>query len=442
MLHHIPEYNLPVLFLQAIQLARKLEIPYIWIDSLCIIQDSVEDWEAESERMCLYYKNGSINIAAAASDNPETPFAKHIDDKWCPVDVKVNDLQETPPLINTRRLPDLVGSNRDLGTLFTRAWTFQESIFAPRTINFTSQGVVWSCWGPDILSDRYVDPSTVSTLRSGSQLLDLSKNSATYFGGSEKPSLKFWRSLVREYSSRLLTFPTDKLPAISGAAAQFYERVHCSYLAGHWYDDLPQSLVWSIRGQPYELRPLPREYIAPTWSWASSTRPIDQPLWDETMNATLCSAAKLVDVYCEVPGTNRYGKVSSGFIDLRGKTVPIGLNKFKESYYAMTPDWMFYPDSTLEKSGDSISRATVGEANSDFGASACCLYLASLSDSGYSNGLYARAPTVTHYALVLGWTDRGQTSFSRVGLLESSVSGSERAMKLFDGAIEKTVRII
>lgn len=440
-LHHIPENSLPIVFLQAIQLARKLEIPYIWIDSLCIIQDSVEDWEAESERMCLYYKNGSINIAAAGSANPDMPLDKQIDDKWCPVDVKVHDLQETPSSINTRRLPDLSGSNRDLGTLFTRAWTFQESIFAPRTLNFTSQGVVWSCWGPDSLSDHYVDSSTKSTLRSA-QLLDLLENSATPEGGSEKPSLSLWRDLVREYSSRLLTFPMDKLPAISGAAAQFYERLHCSYLAGHWYDDLPQSLAWYVMGQSSELRPLPIEYIAPSWSWASSNRHIDQPLWGKTMNSTLSSAANLLDVHCEVPGTNPYGKVSSGFIDLRGKTVAIGLNKFRDSYFAMTPDWTFFPDYTLRKSGDSISRAKVGEAISDFEASACCLHLASLIDAGSSNKLYAREPSATHYALVLGWSDREQTKFSRVGFLESSVSGSERAMKLFDGAIEKTVRII
>lgn len=440
---HIPEHKLPIVFLQAIQLARKLEIPYIWIDSLCIIQDSVEDWEAESERMCLYYKNGSINIAAGASENPDTPFAKHIDDKWCPVqvDVKVHGLQETPSLISTRRLPDLIDSNRDLGTLFTRAWTFQESVFAPRTINFTSQGVVWSCSGPDALSDHHLDPVTVSALRAGSQLLGLSESSVTAVGGGEKPSLRFWRNLVREYSSRLLTFPSDKLPAISGAAAQFYERLHCPYLAGHWYDELPQSLAWCVMGSSDELGPLPREYVAPSWSWASTTGPIDQVSWGYNMDTTFSSAAKLLDVYCEVPGINPYGKVSSGFIDLRGKTVPLDLGVSQGFYYAKPREWSFYPDCTLRKSGDSISRAIVGEDISDFEASTCCLYLASLFDPGNSNALFARAPSVTHYALALRWPDRDQTSFSRVGLMVSW-SGSEQAMELFDGAIERTVRII
>lgn len=425
-LHHIPDYSLPILFRQAIQLARNLLIPYIWIDALCIIQDSVEDWEAESERMSLYYKHGSINIAAATPENPHIPLTKDIDNKWCPVSLDVHDPQSTSSFINVRRLPELFTSNRDLGNMFTRAWTFQESFFAPRSINFTPQGVVWSCYGRYNSPDHYIDSDTMRVLQCD-----------RYVDPIHLPRRIRWEHLLQEYSSRLLTFPTDKLPAISGAAAQFYENVQCPYLAGHWYDDLPRSLLWYPMTFDSPLTRLPRDYVAPSWSWASITLPIAQPQLLAGTNQTLSSDANLVDVHCDVPGKNPFGRVSSGFIDLHGKAIPIRV-LLHGDYHTTTTDWDFQADCKLRKSGDGVARAKIGDAISDFEASASCLYMASITESSNSNNL-ATCPLVTHYALVLGCSDQEQTSFSRVGLIEST---SEHAMELFEGAVERTVRII
>ncbi|KAJ4253945.1 hypothetical protein NW762_010344 [Fusarium torreyae] len=51
--------DLPKTFVDAIQVARALGIPYIWIDSLCIVQDSPEDWKHEASRMAQVYANAS-----------------------------------------------------------------------------------------------------------------------------------------------------------------------------------------------------------------------------------------------------------------------------------------------------------------------------------------------------------------------------------------------
>lgn len=433
-LHRFPDHSLPIVFHQAIQLARALEIPYIWIDSLCIIQDSSEDWEIESARMSLYYKNGSINIAAATSDNPDTPFFKHIDEAWCPVSVTAHDLQGTPSHINTKRLPTPDNSGRDLGTLFTRGWTFQESLFAPRTIYFTAQGVFWTCSHPISLSDNHIDSITDVALRPLPPQLTLAFGEGTIIGRSERSWLDDWQSLIGYYSNRLLTFPTDRLPAISGAAAQFDEHLHCPYLAGHWYKSLPESLIWSPLVLSFELTPLPRDYIAPSWSWASLTSEI----YFLFRGKVISPAVQLVDVHCEVPGRNPYGRVSTGFIDLRGSTAPINVVREGEYYQTTRDDWDFMGDCVLRISGNSLTRAVVGEVVSDFVASARCLYTASITETGKSTRIKAR-PRVTHYALALGRSEREQNSFVRVGLLKSV---SEGAMGLFDGAVEQTVRII
>lgn len=66
-----PICELPPLFRDFVTVARAFHIRYVWIDALCIIQDSVEDWEAEASRMRYVYANSACNIAALASNGPE-----------------------------------------------------------------------------------------------------------------------------------------------------------------------------------------------------------------------------------------------------------------------------------------------------------------------------------------------------------------------------------
>src|SRR5579871_1088250 len=54
-------------FQNAITIIRKLDIRYIWIDSLCIVQDDPEDWSIEASKMGSYYSNSLFNIAAVSS---------------------------------------------------------------------------------------------------------------------------------------------------------------------------------------------------------------------------------------------------------------------------------------------------------------------------------------------------------------------------------------
>ena len=46
---------------------RNLGYRYLWIDSLCIVQDDQEDWDREATLMYNVYTNAECNLAAAAS---------------------------------------------------------------------------------------------------------------------------------------------------------------------------------------------------------------------------------------------------------------------------------------------------------------------------------------------------------------------------------------
>lgn len=60
----ISVWRLPLNFADAVKTCRRLGIQYIWIDSLCIIQDNGEDWRREAGTMHLVYKNAEVTIVA------------------------------------------------------------------------------------------------------------------------------------------------------------------------------------------------------------------------------------------------------------------------------------------------------------------------------------------------------------------------------------------
>jgi hypothetical protein len=64
--------SIPRTFQDAITFARHLGLAYIWIDSLCIVQDDLMDWQEQSGIMTTIYSNSYITLAAAVSDGPES----------------------------------------------------------------------------------------------------------------------------------------------------------------------------------------------------------------------------------------------------------------------------------------------------------------------------------------------------------------------------------
>jgi hypothetical protein len=90
---------------------------------------------------------------------------------------------------------------------------------------------------------------------------------------------KEWHSIREQYTKRLLSYPTDRLPAIA-ALAQTLEQYLGTYTAGLWNKVLALELLWKS-ARP-RLAPRPTEYICPTWSWPSINCPVynTAPLFD------------------------------------------------------------------------------------------------------------------------------------------------------------------
>ncbi|TVY91388.1 hypothetical protein LAWI1_G004675 [Lachnellula willkommii] len=107
-------------------------------------------------------------------------------------------------------------------------------------------------------------------------------------GSSKQGYIKNWATIVREYSSRKLTFKKDKLIALAGIAAAIQDQTRDKYYAGMWGRNLEWQLSWYLPDQPALQRTTPPR--APTWSWAC----FDQRVWhsnwgepDETFESRL-----------------------------------------------------------------------------------------------------------------------------------------------------------
>jgi hypothetical protein len=159
--------HLPKTFQDAIITALRLEIRYLWIDSLCIIQDDKTDWDTEAARMGAIYENAYLTIAAASSPSSVFPFLGPRTPNYRPKTLQFPNPQRLSNNINNhtvygssddinalrvRQGPSIHGINlselskpRIYGPLSTRGWALQERVLSSRIVHFTDEGIVWEC---------------------------------------------------------------------------------------------------------------------------------------------------------------------------------------------------------------------------------------------------------------------------------------------------------
>jgi len=249
--HHeegIPWATLSQTFKDACTLCVDLHVDYLWIDSLCIIQDDPIDWETEAAIMGRTYEEALFVIAAsAATDSSQGLFGVRLKDDFAPVSYK-GELHGGV-YAYTSRSPQYFVEN---GPLNTRAWVLQEYVLARRTAHFTKWGIVWTC-------SR--DPAMGVTEYSGGR-------------GSVHAIPYSWANMVRDYSRRGLTYKSDKLIAIRGLESSWGRRHGKTPHYGLFLEDMPQCLrwLWSGHGNHKLVRDVDG---VPSWSWASVTGRID-----------------------------------------------------------------------------------------------------------------------------------------------------------------------
>lgn len=304
--------DLPRTFRHAIFLARRFSVRYLWIDALCILQDSQEDWERESETMRDLYANSVCNIAASASTDPEGGLFRSRDLKAVRPGLVEAAFSTSEP--KEYYMFDKSYSERQLldGPLHRRGWVFQERLLAPRVIHFTEDQVFWECFTENKCEGFPRGIPFYSSLKDFDPLWkDPTSSGPRKQNGAPLQTFNLWNDLVAEYTKCALTRKSDKLIAFSGLAKLFHDTTRDEYLAGLWRSRLAEHLDWRV------YKPAPRsasEYRAPTWSWAS----LDGPVRPYGLSARTKMQVSILDVQVQSSKSNPMGRVLGGHIELNG----------------------------------------------------------------------------------------------------------------------------
>ncbi|EGZ68512.1 HET-domain-containing protein [Neurospora tetrasperma FGSC 2509] len=310
--------SLPQTLQDAIAVTRALGQQYLWVDALCIIQNSPSDWEVESSKMASVYRDAYLTIAAAtASDVTHGFLSRNYRElnAWYkePYHEEWINQEACSTILGARRIHEGLGHADEHPRVPVlpwnlRGWTLQEQFLSRRLLKYHAYELRWVCQNKSACQCR----SDLSCRLLAKDPMD----SPTYRLESAQLAHDYWRHIVNDYTARELTDARDKLPAISGLAQVFQQVIQSPYIAGIWEDRLSLGLLW----RAFDARYAPELYIAPTFSWASiSSRvetmfePGDYGVRDRWVSHTV------VEDTCSIAdGKDPLGRVKGGWIKLRG----------------------------------------------------------------------------------------------------------------------------
>ncbi|KAH8663708.1 heterokaryon incompatibility protein-domain-containing protein [Tricladium varicosporioides] len=331
----VPLTSNPQTIKDAILVCRKLGFQYLWVDALCIIQDSPEDKAHEIQKMGYIYSNAILTISASSAKSVKDGFlGKRIrrgeDSQWFLLPFYSGD-DNSRSTISARQFTTYQTSSEPLNT---RAWALQEDILSPRVLAYDSYRIRWQC-----KTTSYADGGKINDL-----VLDLNQTQKLVpFGEVKKgemfpDALKAWIKIVEIYSTRTATFRSDTLPAVSAIAEYFSHVLGDEYFAGLWESYLPQCLMWfARRSDDYDFSQFrnTNQYIAPSWSWAS----YNGPAWfghrfgmpddiEIHVKVEECSVRRALE-------DMRFGEVIAGHLTISGFLQPAICSARKQKHQSM-----------------------------------------------------------------------------------------------------------
>ncbi|KAK6079503.1 hypothetical protein SCUP234_05672 [Seiridium cupressi] len=415
-LEHIPWTALPRSFQDAVDITRRLGIRYLWIDSLCIIQDSQEDWQLESAKMASIYAGSTVTLAATLSSSDLHSFTSKSPRAHLSQRLTYQSESGTPQTIRIRKTLTH-GTGPVPFPLLTRGWVLQERLLSPRVVHFTPDELIWECmerttcecgcirslWSPGwVPFDKNLLYESKLTVASRADLREI------------------WHQLVQEYSRLDLTFSRDRLPAISGAARRMSPFFRgCDYYAGLWKDNFVRDLMWKRRGPLQEYKKITR---IPSWSWASVNTEVT---FVEKAVSTTDMVAVMDVVMDYAPGSDQFGEVQGGTAVLSGFTVSID----RALKRILPAD----EGPGLNRTLHDLGVVTLDDDRRDYLDESSLLFL-KLCFQTQTTRIEEHKET----SLILTCVDANKSVFRRVGLLERPYNGSCPNFDIFDDVNETT----
>ncbi|KAF5715958.1 serine threonine kinase [Fusarium mundagurra] len=340
--NEIPHEQLPLNFQEAIRVARALKISYLWIDSLCIIQDDPEDWRHEAARMGQVFSNAYCTIAATSAATSNEGF----------LTPKFNSTLfatlETPGggLLHISEFMEDCNKDLESAPLNTRGWVMQERALSRRTLHFTKTQVYWEC-GNGLHCERLFKLSNPQSALFADS--DFPKAILKYYKGGR---ITLFQNLYEKYSRLNFSYNSDRPVAILGLEKHLSTVLQTRGEFGVFEQYLARSLLWS-RPSDIFLNSITfqSDHHVPSWSWMAYEGPItytnipfDKVEWstdcllhyaEETSTNSIRTVLKAVARDLKLDRLDMHDRVKldegSGFEPSKLRGVVLGKDKKRES---------------------------------------------------------------------------------------------------------------
>lgn len=362
----IKREELPPTFRGVVDLCRSLGFQFLWIDSLCIVQDNKSEWASESSKMAEIYRGATLTVAASAHSDSSKGLSIHQGTariepstgesrKSAFIDFEHRRLDGSKIILEPFYISVSVATKflwpHWSSPLQHRAWALQERALSTRKIFCDGTQLLWECKEKRYLEGWCIEPHhltypsdpAMSKFNSVSipprpsdqanLLIENARGNMTQIPRSG-PTHDQWLEILHEFGQRKLTFSQDALPAMSGLAKHFSLCHNDVYLAGIWSHDLPRGLAWvrwwdlveggsSNRYKYYiETKASSPKSIdncyAPSWSWASLQESFESTTWrtselSKKLPSVRLESFDVAPLYLDV-----YGQLRRARIELSG----------------------------------------------------------------------------------------------------------------------------
>lgn len=250
--------ELPKTFKDAVKVTRELDIQYLWIDSLCIIQGDWKDWEYEAKRMEDVFASAYCTIAATSAVNSNAGF----------LDRNITNEYVYVQNASGRRFyvcADMDDFDNDVekARLNTRAWVMQERVLSGRTIHFSAKHAYFEC-GEGVYCENLTRME--SSHRKEFFTLDPKFPNRLLKSGS-RSTMEFIHFLFENYSKRGLSERTDRAVAISGLETRVAKALRTEKRYGIFRNYLHRNLLWQRSVDQQTERINYKTQNMPSWSW-------------------------------------------------------------------------------------------------------------------------------------------------------------------------------
>ena len=247
----------------AMGVVKLLAERYLWVDTLCIVQDDESQKHTEMAKMAAIYANSSVTILAIQGEHANSGLRGFRDiseprDLW----QRVHSLREGVRVVQNALGPNYVELGINEPKWERRGWTFQEHLFSRRRLVFDGDSVRWECasaiWREHVELPSSFEPHFNDVISCQSMFRP------------SIPDLVGLQLILRIYNKRNFTYPEDSLNAFAGIAFSISPALGGGFVSGLPIAFFDIALLWQPEDKIFRrvARDPKKNHCLPSWSWA------------------------------------------------------------------------------------------------------------------------------------------------------------------------------